>query len=241
MKVQVTESGNWRRTLEIEAPVEAVEERLQAAYKKYSKTLNLPGFRKGKIPVSLVRKQFGKSIQGEVVQEMVQEFYQEATKAEEITPISEAAIDEIDFEEGQPLVFKASVDIKPELELESYKGIQVTRPIFPVQDSHLESRLQAMQEENAAEQVVDRPAGLGDVVVADVQEVDENGELVEGRRQEDQEIRLGRDPEAPSKDLDNQLVGIIVGEDREIKLTHSENPDTDDEHDHAHGEEDDGG
>ena len=59
MKVRVTESENWRRTLEIEAPAEDVEERLQAAYKKYSKSLTLPGFRKGKVPVNLVKKQFG--------------------------------------------------------------------------------------------------------------------------------------------------------------------------------------
>ncbi|MYF72995.1 MAG: trigger factor family protein, partial [Gemmatimonadetes bacterium] len=124
MNVQVTESGTWRRTLEIEAPAEDVDKRLNDAYRKYSKTLNLPGFRKGKIPLSVVKRQFGPAIQGEVVQEMVEEFYREASEAEGIQPVSQASIDDINFEEGQPLVFKASVDVRPEITVETYKELK---------------------------------------------------------------------------------------------------------------------
>ena len=160
MNVQVTESGTWRRTLEIEAPAEDVDKRLNDAYRKYSKTLNLPGFRKGKIPLSVVKQQFGPAIQGEVVQEMVEEFYREASEAEGIQPVSQASIDDINFEEGQPLVFKASVDVRPEITVETYKGLKVTRPVFAVEDEHVEGRLRYMQEESATEQVVERAADL---------------------------------------------------------------------------------
>ena len=229
MNVQVTESGPWRRTLEIEAPAEDVDKRLDDAYKKYSKTLNLPGFRKGKVPLSIIKRQFGPAIQGEVVQEMVEEFYREASEAEGIQPVSQASIDDINFEEGQPLVFKASVDIRPEITVETYKGLRVTRPVFAVEDEHVDGRLRYMQEESATEQVVERVADLDDVVFADVEELDEDGSPVADHRSEDQSIRLFKTEDDKPTELAKQLMGISAGETREITITRP----VQDEHDHG--------
>ena len=230
MNVQVTESGTWRRTLEIEAPAEDVDKRLNDAYRKYSKTLNLPGFRKGKIPLSVIKRQFGPAIQGEVVQEMVEEFYREASEAEGIQPVSQASIDDINFEEGQPLVFKASVDVRPEITVETYKELKVTRPVFAVEDEHVDSRLRYMQEESATEQVVERAADLDDVVFADVEELDESGSPVADHKSEDQSIRLFKTEDDKPTDLAEQLMGISAGESREVTITRP----VQDEHDHDH-------
>lgn len=236
MNVQVTESGTWRRTLEIEAPAEDVDKRLNDAYRKYSKTLNLPGFRKGKIPLSVVRRQFGPAIQGEVVQEMVEEFYREASETEGIQPVSQASIDDINFEEGQPLVFKASVDVRPEITVETYKGLKVTRPVFAVEDEHVEGRLRYMQEESATEQVVERAADLDDVVFADVEELDEGGSPVADHRSEDQSIRLFKTEDDKPTELAEQLMGISAGEFREVTITRP----VQDEHDHDHDDHEQG-
>ena len=230
MNVQVTESGPWRRTLEIEAPAEDVDKRLNDAYRKYSKTLNLPGFRKGKVPLSVIKRQFGPAIKGEVVQEMVEEFYREASEAEGIQPVSQASIDDIDFEEGQPLVFKASVDIRPEITVETYKGLRVTRPVFAVEDEHVEGRLRYMQEESATEQAVERAAEVDDVVFADVEELDESGSPVADHKSEDQSIRLFKTEDDKPTELAEQLMGIAAGEAREITITRP----VQDEHDHDH-------
>ena len=236
MNVQVTESGPWRRTLEIEAPAEDVDKRLNDAYRKYSKTLNLPGFRKGKVPLSVIKRQFGPAIKGEVVQEMVEEFYREASEAEGIQPVSQASIDDIDFEEGQPLVFKASVDIRPEITVETYKGLRVTRPVFAVEDEHVEGRLRYMQEESATEQAVERAAEVDDVVFADVEELDESGSPVADHKSEDQSIRLFKTEDDKPTELAEQLMGIAAGEAREITITRP----VQDEHDHGdHGDHED--
>ena len=236
MNVQVTESGPWRRTLEIEAPAEDVDKRLNDAYRKYSKTLNLPGFRKGKVPLSVIKRQFGPAIKGEVVQEMVEEFYREASEAEGIQPVSQASIDDIDFEEGQPLVFKASVDIRPEITVETYKGLRVTRPVFAVEDEHVEGRLRYMQEESATEQVVERAAEVDDVVFADVEELNESGSPVADHKSEDQSIRLFKTEDDKPTELAKQLMGIAAGEAREITITRP----VQDEHDHGdHGDHED--
>ncbi len=233
MNVQVTESGTWRRTLEIEATAEDVDKRLNDAYRKYSKTLDLPGFRKGKIPLSVVKRQFGPAIQGEVVQEMVEEFYREASEAEGIQPVSQASIDDINFEEGQPLVFKASVDVRPEITVETYKGLKVTRPVFAVEDEHVDSRLRYMQEESATEQVVERAADLDDVVFADVEELDEDGSPLADHRSEDQSIRLFKTEDDKPTELAKQLMGISAGESREVTITRpvQDEPDQEDHED----------
>ena len=219
MKVTVSESDAWRRTLEVEVPGEDVRRRFETAYKNYSKSLNLPGFRKGKIPVSLVKKRFGKAIQGEVLQEVMQECYREASRSEGLTPISEATIEDVNYEEGQPLKFTASVDVKPEIVAQDYRGLKTTRPVFKVTDADVEEQLQRVQEQNATEQEVDRPAGLGDVVVADLQELDESGLPIIGRKQEERPFHIGG--RNANHDLDNQLVGISAGETRRIVLTHA--------------------
>ncbi len=244
MNVQVTESGTWRRTLEIEAPAEDVDKRLNDAYRKYSKTLNLPGFRKGKIPLSVIKRQFGPAIQGEVVQEMVEEFYREASEAEGIQPVSQASIDDINFEEGQPLVFKASVDVRPEITVETYKELKVTRPVFAVEDEHVEGRLRYMQEESATEQVVERAADLDDVVFADVEELDDGGSPVPDHGSEDQSIRLFKTEDGKPTDLAEQLMGISAGESREVKITRpvQDEPDHEDcDHDEPDHEDHDEG
>ena len=238
MNVQVTESGTWRRTLEIEAPAEDVDKRLNDAYRKYSKTLDLPGFRKGKIPLSVIKRQFGPAIQGEVVQEMVEEFYREASEAEGIQPVSQASIDDINFEEGQPLVFKASVDVRPEITVETYKGLKVTRPVFAVEDEHVEGRLRYMQEESATEQVVERAADLDDVVFADVEELDEGGSPLADHRSEDQSIRLFKTEDDKPTELAEQLMGISAGESREVTITRPVQDDQDDQDDGDDGDYD---
>ena len=230
MTVTVSESGTWHRTLEVEVPGEDVRRRIETAYKKYSKTLSLPGFRKGKIPVNLIKKRFGKMIQGEVLQEVMQEYYREASKSEGLTPITEATIEDVNYEDGQPLTFKASVDVKPEILVQDYKGLKATRPVFEVADADVAEQLQRVQEQNATEQEVDRPAALGDMVVADLQELDENGLPIIGRKQEERPFHIGG--RNANHDLDNQLVGISTGETRQIRLTHTEEV----EHDaHTHG------
>ena len=230
MKVEVTDSGAWRRTLEIEVPREDVDTRLKEAYKSYSKSLNLPGFRKGKIPVSVVKARFGPAILDEVIAKTEEEFYREASEEKGLHPVSQATIEESSFEDGEPLKFKASVDVKPELEIEKYKGLKVVRPVFKIEGSFVENQLQGMREQNATEAQVERKAELGDVIQADFVELDEEGNETAERAQADRMFLIGG-PNA-NHDLDNQLAGIEVGETRDVQYTHSH--ETEDGEQHAH-------
>ena len=218
MKVEVTDSGSWRKTLDIEVPSDDVKQRLAEAYKSYSKSLNLPGFRKGKVPVSVVKTRFGPAILQEVLTKTEEEFYREASQAEGITPVSQATIEDQSYEDGEPLRFKASVDVKPDIEVENYKKLKVVRPVYKIGDEQVDERLQMLREQNATETSVERPAALGDVLVADFAELGDDGLPVAGREQEDRVFLIGG-PNA-NHDLDNQLVGLSGGDEREVDYTH---------------------
>ena len=230
MKVEVTDLGAWRRTLEIEVPREDVDTRLKEAYKSYSKSLNLPGFRKGKIPVSVVKARFGPAILDEVITKTEEEFYREASQEQGLTPVSQATIEESSFEDGEPLRFKASVDVKPELDIKKYKGLKVVRPVYKVEESFVESHLSGMCEQNATEKQVDRKAALGDVIQADFVELDEDGNEIADRAQSDRMFLIGG-PDA-NQDLDNQLVGTEVGETRDVQYTHTHELEDGETHEH---------
>jgi len=225
MKVQLTESGPWRRTLDIEVPPEDVENRLAEAYRTYSKSLNIPGFRKGKVPLGMVKARFGQVILDEVLQKVEEETYREATVSEGLQPVAEATIEDRSYSADAGLRFKASVDVRPTPEVGGYRELKVTRPVFKVEESHVDERLFGLQTLNATEQAADRPLQLGDVLVADIQEVDGGGLPIVGRKQEGQTFWVGA-PRDTNHDLDNQLVGIAVAEQRQVRLTRTP-PETD--------------
>lgn len=219
-KVNVTESEGGRRTLEVEIPAATVEARLQAAYANYSKTLNLPGFRKGKIPLSVVKSRFGKAIEGEVLNDLIPEFYDQAWRTSGIEPISQPVIDDVAYASGEPLRFKASLEVKPEIEVQNYVGLRATRPVYPVRDSDVERQVRILRERSAEDQSVERPAQLGDLLVVDLQELDASGVPILGRKAEDRTLFIGG--ERPfSHDFDNQMIGISKGEERRVRFTYN--------------------
>ena len=219
-KVNVSEGEGGRRTLEVEVPAATVEARLQAAYANYSKTLNLPGFRKGKIPLSIVKSRFGKVIEGEVLNDLIPEVYDQAWRTSGIAPISQPVIDDVAYASGEPLRFKASLEVKPDIEVRNYTGLRATRPVYPARDGDVERQVRTLRERSAEDHSVERPVQLGDLVVADLQELDASGVPILGRRYENRTLLIGGE-RTFSHDFDNQMLGVAKGEERRVRFTYN--------------------
>ena len=220
IKVNVTEGEDGKRTLEVEVPATVVEDRIKSAYTNYSKTLNLPGFRKGKIPINIVKSRFGKVIEQEVLNDLIPESYDQAWKTSGIEPISQPVIDDVVYAEGEPLRFKASLEIKPDIPIQNYVGLRATRPVIPVQESDVQEQLKAIRERSAEDRGAERPAQLGDLIVADLQELDTSGLPILGHKYEDRTFLIGGE-RSFSHDFDNQMVGASRGEDRRVRFTYN--------------------
>jgi trigger factor len=137
------------KNLKVEVPIEIVDtaEKKAAAY--YAKRVKLPGFRKGKVPLPVIRKKFSDGIRENVIRELVQESWKTALDQEDLKPIADPQIRDLKFESGIPLTFELSVAVKPELELGRVSGFNVTRKIPKVTDTMVEAQLEDLRRQRA--------------------------------------------------------------------------------------------
>ena len=216
VKVEKTENKN---ELKLEFTVEAkvFVEGMNTVYKKNAKYFNVPGFRKGKVPMNMVEKFYGPEIFYEdTFNEIVPEIYDNAIKEEKLEVVSRPQIDVVQMEKGKDLIFTAIVAIKPEVKLGKYKGISLEKNKYEVTDETIEAELNRMADKNSRMVTVsDRPAKLDDTVVIDFcGSVD--GVEFEGGKAENHELKLGSNTFIPG--FEAQVVGMKTDDEKDIKV-----------------------
>jgi trigger factor len=219
LKTRVVEISEWGRKLEVEVESDRLDKEFDKAIKQYQKRLELPGFRKGKVPMSIVQSRYGESIRSEVIGRILPELLQEAATAEQLTPVAPPQITEMNHELGSQLTFTAELDIWPDIQLEETEGLQVTRAIHEVTDEEVDTQLKEFQSRQASERSVERALERGDVLIADLQRLDENGEFIKDEKFEERYFIIG-DENAPSPEFEEALLGSISGEQRNVEFSY---------------------
>ncbi len=138
-----------RRELELEIPAEEVTKAMERVAKEIARIANVPGFRRGKAPVSLIRRKFAEDIKGEVLQSLVPERVEKAVAEQKLTPVSQPQVDKLDFNEGQPLKFRAVFEVLPEFELGNYRSLELEMPTMDITDEDVLKALGEMRERAA--------------------------------------------------------------------------------------------
>lgn len=221
MKTNVIEKGKWERELEVEVDAERIESELTSAYRKYQKQLSVPGFRKGKTPLRIIKARFGESIRSEVIGDLLPTLLAEATREAGIVPAAPPEISKLEHEPGQDLTFTATLDVWPEIEVEDYEKLEVTKMVHEVSDEEIEGQLKEIQNRQATERSVERPLEKGDVLIADLQRLDNSGLPIIGEHFEERRFLIGEE-EAPSLEFEEALIGISAGEERTVRFTYRE-------------------
>jgi trigger factor len=139
-----------RRELDLEIPAEEVSKAMERVAKEFARIANVPGFRRGKAPISLIRRRFADDIKGEVLQSLVPERVEKAVAEQKLTPVSQPQVDKLDYAEGQPLKFRAVFEVLPDFELGNYKGLEIEIPAIEVTDEDIAKTLEEMRERAAA-------------------------------------------------------------------------------------------
>ncbi len=216
--VERLEHNKARLTITVDAA--AFESAISKAYFKNGKRYNIPGFRKGHAPRKVIENMYGEGVFYEDAFELVWgEAYDAAMDENGLTGVDQPALDitEIDKEKG--VTFIAEVQLRPELTLGAYKGIEVEEPTYTVEDSDVDAELQKERDKSARFVDVDRPAGNGDRVVIDYSgSVD--GEKFEGGTAEEQVLVLGSNTFIPG--FEEQVAGMKAGEEKDITVTFPE-------------------
>lgn len=223
MKVKVENIKDKANEVQLEFTVEAqkFEEAIQDVYKKNAKYFNIPGFRKGKAPFKMVEKAYGIQIFYEdAFNEIAGEAYVKGLEDNKIEAVSKPEIDIKQIEAGKDLIFTAVVQTKPEVTLGAYKGIELKKVEYNVTDKDVEHELEHIAEHNARLVAVeDRPVEKGDTVVIDFEGF-VDGKAFEGGKAENHELEIGSGKFIPG--FEDQIVGMKIDEDRDIKVTFPE-------------------
>jgi trigger factor len=210
MQSTVEETGRHSVKITVEVPPDQFAKDLERAYRRIAQQIRVPGFRKGKVPRRIIDAQLGRdAVLDEFVHDTVPSYYAQAVRENELAPISEPDVSVEQAEEGKPLIFTATMEIRPRLTLDDYKGIVVPAPSTEVTDRDVDEFIDRLRERFAELETVAHPARRGDYVVADVRAYVHDQE-VEGLTLADQLYEVGSEQIVP--ELDKELEGKRKGE-----------------------------
>ena len=221
MKAKVEKIETNVVKLEIRVEAEKFDAAITKAYNKNKNRYNIPGFRKGKVPMNMVKKFYGVEVfYDDAVNFAIDASYGEALSAEDIRPVDYPQIDIVEVGEGKDLVYTATVTVYPEVELGEYKGLDIKKPVYEVDEAEVEKQIKDMQEKNARMEVkTEGTVEKGDIAVIDFKGYID-GTAFEGGEGHDYALEIGSGTFIDN--FEDQLVGLAVGEKKDVNVTFPE-------------------
>jgi trigger factor len=212
VKSAVETLGPTRAKLTVEVPFEELQPSLDKAYRTIAQQINVPGFRRGKVPPLVIDRQVGRgAVLEQAVNEVVPQKYVEALQSHDLQPLAQPDIEVTRMEDHEAIEFTAEVDVRPEITLPEWRGLEAEVEDTSVTDDEVDEQVQALRERFGTLVDVDRPAGDGDFVTIDLVAT-RDGEPVEGAEVGGMSYRVGRG--GMLEGLDEALVGMSAGDDK---------------------------
>jgi trigger factor len=218
MKAVVEDISTVKKKLSIEVAPEAVNRELEKAFADVAKKAKIPGFRPGKAPKAIVERHYGDEVRGEVLHRLLSDSYLQALQEHNLNPVEVPQIDNVSsLAKGSPLTFTATVEVRPNIELGNYDGIDVKEESLTVSDDEVNQTVERLREMYAQLEVVEgRPLENSDTAIIDFEGFRE-GKPIEGAKSAGYALSLGSGSLIPG--FEEQLTGMNRGETREIKVT----------------------
>ena len=216
MQVSVSATSGLERRMEVAVPADSVATAVEQRLKEISRTARLKGFRPGKAPLPVVRKQFGEQVRAEVVGDLMRSSLAQALNQEKLTPAAGPRIEPIAVAPGSDLKFAATFEVMPEIRVQSPTGIAVERPSATVGESDIDAMLESMRRQRPVFSKVERPARETDRVTVDYTG-SIGGQPFEGGDGKDVLIIIGSRQSRP--ELEEGLKGAAAGENRTVAVT----------------------
>ncbi|AOT69759.1 trigger factor [Geosporobacter ferrireducens] len=220
MSSVVVKKENNEVTLKIEASAAEFEKAVEKSYHKMKGKFNIHGFRKGKAPRKLIEMQYGEGVfYEEAINELFPAAYEKAIQEHNIDPVDRPAIDIEQIGKGQDFIFTATVTVKPEVKLGEYKGIEVEQIEYNVKEDDVDAEIERLRERNSRLVAVERPVKEGDTLIIDYAGYVGDHQFAGGTA-ENQTLVIGSGQFIPG--FEEQLVGVEIGKEVEVKVTFPE-------------------
>ncbi len=218
VRLSTQSTGPWQHTLDIEVPAEEVESRLDEVARTIQRRAALPGFRKGHVPIHLVRQNFAETVEREFLEGYLPRVTGQALEEAKLDPVVPPQVRNLKLVPGQPMRFQAVVEVRPKVEAKNYKGIALTRRTKIVDEADVDQMIERLRSDAAVFVDLARPAARGDVVTVDSIRLDANGRRIPSTRAKALKLELGAPDMLP--DLENGLLGAEVGQERTIEINY---------------------
>jgi trigger factor len=218
--IRVEDAGPATKKVSVEIPQDRIQQKLAEQYKELRSQAAIPGFRPGHAPQKLIEKRFASDVKEQVRRSLVSESYEQAMEKNNLQPIGEPEIenaDKLELPENGPLSYSFQVEVQPNINLPSLKGLKVKKPRINVKDENVDQAMQNLREQQGTlVPIEDRGVESGDYLVADVH-VKVGGNVVAHAHDSQVVARPGRVAGIEIKDLDKQLEGLKPGDTRTIR------------------------
>lgn len=222
MQVTVEDVSSVKKILHIEVPAEQVLRELDNAYNHLKKTAKVKGFRPGKTPRSVLERLFKKDVHGDVSSKLLQDSFVEALKETDLSIVGNPQIDPPQLEEKSPYKYDATVEVKPVIEDIDFKGLNLKKALYRVTDEEMEAQLKLLQKNMTQLNPIseERAVQENDSVLIDYEGFEDGKPFSETQKTENFTMKIGAG--AISKTLDEELIGMKPGEEKEITVNFPE-------------------
>ncbi|MBI4853535.1 MAG: trigger factor [Acidobacteria bacterium] len=219
-KIEIVDISSCKKQINVEVPAEKVSEEFKRVCKMVAQNASVPGFRPGRAPVSVVKTRFRKEIREQVMRDMLPDVLKSAIVDNKLAVVGEPNIDEFTLNEGQPLVFKAKVEVLPDFELKDYKGLPLTKKIRIITDDMVEKQLEKLRQQQAnLTPVEDREVQDKDYVNVDVKGKFLNHQA-DDIKSEGLQLEVGSSNLQP--EFTETLKGMKIGDERTFEVNYPE-------------------
>jgi trigger factor len=218
VEVTINEVNDYEREMDVTMSVEELAPHFEKAYKEAIPHLEIKGFRKGKVPMPMVKKMFGSSIEYQAVEDITNDVFRKEIETRNISPLGSPTINKIDFKPGTPLTFKVKYEVKPEFELKDLSTISIEKFVHKTNDTEIQNELDRLQQINATYEEAQKVDGENFVVTVDMVDFDEQGNAVPSSKREAMKISLKE--KSTEKEIKDALVEAAIGDVKEAKFEH---------------------
>ncbi len=217
MKVEVESLGSVKKKLDIHIPKDVVAQEMDSVYRDLSGKVRIKGFRPGKVPLSILKAYYANKIKDQVTAKLISDSYPKALDQNHLDPVSEPVVEVIEFQQGEDFRYSVTVEVKPDISIDEYKGIEIVKQKYKLTDEDVQRRLESLREIHGCLKTINeiRPIRDGDFVTVDFEAFTNDKPLREGKTENYQmEIGAGR----MHPDFEKGLIGALPQEVKEITV-----------------------
>src|SRR5438270_5518956 len=219
MQVTETNAEGLKREFRVVVSAGELEEKVTSRLGEIGRTIQLRGFRPGKVPMQILRQRFGNSVRGEVLESTLQDTSADAIREHNLRPALPPKVDVVSFSEGTDLEYTMSLEVLPDIPEPSFADLDIERLIVEVPDEDVDRAIERIAEQQRKTEIAERPAESGDIIVVDIE--GRSGEQeIPGASGKDRQIVLGSGGFIPG--FEEQLIGAGAGEHRTVRVTFPE-------------------